>query len=72
MAQQAAFDAAWMNPDAEAFLDQLHQIRQPNGWFFLAHLADECEGTSSVSLCACFGPRLCGTQASQSVLFESG
>ena len=43
MAQQAAFDASWMNPDAEAFLDLLHQIRQSNGWFFLAHLPDEGE-----------------------------
>ena len=71
MTQQAAFDAAWMNPDAEAFLDQLHQIRPPNGWFFLAHLADECEDF--------FGEfvRLLRTsfvwhQTGQPVLFESG
>jgi hypothetical protein len=71
MTQQAAFDAAWMNPDAEAFLDQLHQIRQPNGWFFLAHLADECEDFLG-EFVRLLRTSLVRRQAGQSVLSESG
>jgi len=41
VAQQAALDTSWMNLGTEAFLDLFHQIRQSNGRFFLAHLANE-------------------------------
>ena len=43
MTQQTALDASWMNLRAEAFLDQFHQVRQSNRWFFLTHLPDERE-----------------------------
>jgi hypothetical protein len=47
MAKQAALDTSWMNLGAEAFLYPFHQIRQSNGGFFLAHLANECEDRCS-------------------------
>ena len=43
MAKQAALDTSWMNLDAEAFLYPFHQVRQSNGGFLLAQLANECE-----------------------------
>ena len=69
MAQQAAFDASRMNPDAEAILNQLHQIRQSNGWFFLAHLPDECEDFFG-EFVRLLRTALVRHQAGQSVLLE--
>ena len=71
MAQQAAFDASRMNPDAEAILNQLHQIRQSNGWFFLALLPNEREDLVG-ELVRLLWAALVRHQAGQSGLLEGG
>ena len=70
MAKQAAFDTSWMNLGAEAFLDALHQVRQSNGWFLLAHLANECEDLVGEFVCLP-GTALVWYQAGKTVVLES-
>src|ERR1700674_1334923 len=70
MAKQAAFDTSWMNLGAEAFLDPLHQVRQSNGRFFLAHLANECEDLLGELVCL-LGTALVWHQAGKTVVLES-
>src|SRR4051812_9828626 len=69
MAKQAAFDTSWMNLCAEAFLDSLHQIRQSNGRFVLAHLANECENLLG-ELVRLLGAALVWYQTGETVLLE--
>lgn len=69
MAKQAAFDTSWMNLGAEAFLDPFHQVRQSNGRFFLAHLANECEDLLG-ELVRLLGTALVWHQAGKTVLLE--
>jgi hypothetical protein len=70
MAKQAAFDTSWMNLGAEAFLDAFHQIRQSNGWFLLAYLANECEDLLG-ELVRLLGTALVGHQAGKTIVLES-
>jgi len=69
MAKQAAFDTSWMNLGAEAFLDPFHQVRQSNGRFLLAHLANECEDLLG-ELVRLLGTALVWHQAGKTVLLE--
>lgn len=69
MAQQTALDTSWMNLGAEAFLDLFHQIRQSNGWFFLTHLANECEDLFG-KFVRLLGAAFVGYQAGKTVLLE--
>ena len=69
MAKQAAFDTSWMNLRAEAFLDPFHQVRQSNGRFFLAHLANECEDFLG-EFVRLLGTALVGHQAGKTVVLE--
>jgi hypothetical protein len=70
MAKQAAFDTSWMNLGTEAVLDALHQVRQSNGWFLLAHLANECEDLDG-ELVRLLGAALVWHQAGKTVVLES-
>jgi len=71
MTKQAAFDTSWMNLGAEAFLDPFHQVRQSNGRFLLAHLANKCEDLLG-ELVRLLGTALVWHQASETVLLEGG